>query len=434
MKALKYRISVAVLIIIAAVYGLFAFAFTGAVNAKAETFSEWVDGSYTVTYEVGGTSAIGQSMIANYFDDTVTVDKAGDNYYMSLSLVKSVSSMQNLTLMLDSNTDGKQIGQEITEESESRKTYRYTLSSENLASTLNYSVYISAMGTTQAFTITLNLDSATYAGEADLSADRPAEFVPTITTSAGSEYEIETGTAFAIPSATATLGGEQCEVDYAVYYVGENGDETVELNGASFTAESAGEYRLVYTASSSTYKTMLGNDTCSEYEVSIISTAAATSIAYFEDEDGVLPDGAALQASKIESGAVYDTAAEKMAKVSDNFEVYSVLFYNGGEEVTLSEDISIYISTTLNSSKAVVYYMDGDGNITKLSTSSNDWYVKVTTDKTGTFIVCIPGVAMSKMTKMIILAVVLLVIIIAIAVTIPVVIQKKRKKKRLSGK
>ncbi len=434
MKELKYKISVAALIIVAAVCSIFAFAFTGTVNAKAETFSEVKDGSYTVTYEVGGTSAIGQSMIANYFDDTVTVDKAGDNYYMSLSLVKSVSSMQNLTLTLDSNTDGKQIGQEITEESESRKTYRYTLSAENLALTLNYSVYISAMGTTQAFTITLNLDSATYAGEVDLSKDRPAEFVPTITTSAGSEYEIETGTAFAIPSATAALGGEQCEVAYAVYYVGANGNESVELNGASFTAESAGEYRLVYMASSSSYKTMLGNDTSAEYEVIITSTAAASSVAYFEDENGVLPDGSALQASKIESGAVYDTAAEKMAKVSDNFEVYSVLIYNGGEEVTLSGDISIYISTTLNPSKAVVYYMDGDGNITKLSTSSNDGYVMVKTAQTGTFIVCIPGVAMSKMTKMIILAVVLLVIIIAIAVTIPVVIHKKRKKKRLSGK
>ncbi|MCD8040823.1 MAG: NEAT domain-containing protein [Clostridia bacterium] len=434
MKFVKSRLKITLFFIIALLCCIFAAGVCRSVSVAAEGVSDWEDGTYSVTYEVGGTSAIGKSMIANYFDDTVMVDKVGDNYYMSLSLVKSVSSMQNLTLTLDSNTDGKQIGQEITEDTDSRKTYRYTLSAENLASTLNYSVYISAMGTTQSFTITLNLDSATYVGEADTIADRPAEFVPTITTSAGSEYQVQTGASFAIPSATATLGAESCDVTYTVYYAATNGNESVELNGSSFVAENTGEYYLIYRAESSTYKTMLGNDTYSEYEVVITSTAAATSVAYFEDADGVLTDSAVMQASAVTSGAVYDMAADRMADISDNYEVYSVLIYNGAEEADLSGEIGIYIATTLNTSKAVVYYMDAEGNLTKLSSSPADGYVKVTTDKTGTFIVCIPGVAMSKMTKMIILAAVLLVVVIAVAITIPVVIHKKRKKKRLSGK
>ncbi len=419
----------AVLAVVALLCAVAAASFSGAVSAKAEGVSDWEDGSYAVSYSVGGTSM--PSMVTSRFDSTVIVDKVGENYYMSLSQTDGISSMQNLTLSLSSNTDGKVIGQEITENTDSRKTYRYTLSAEDIASSLNYSVYITAMGSTQSFTVTLDLDSAVYVGEVDLSADRPAQYVPAIVTAAGDEYEVTVGSSFAVPSATATIGSQSCDVTYSVYYIGESGNEAIDADSGSFTLEKQGEYHLVYRATSSLYKTMLGNDTYSEYDVKIISSSEATSVAYFEDINGALPYGTTLQASKVTSGTVYNTAADNMAKLSDNFEVYSILFYNNGEEADLQDEVNIYISTSLNTSKTVVYYMDSEGNITKLSSSASDGYVKVTTDKTGTFIVCIPGVAMSKMTKMIILAAVLLAVIIIVAVTVPVVVHKKRKKKRL---
>ena len=43
--------------------------------------------------------------------------------------------------------------------------------------------------------------------------------------------------------------------------------------------------------------------------------------------------------------------------------------------------------------KAEVYYMDDNGELTKLSASGYGRYVVTETDKTGIFIVCVPGVA-----------------------------------------
>ena len=43
--------------------------------------------------------------------------------------------------------------------------------------------------------------------------------------------------------------------------------------------------------------------------------------------------------------------------------------------------------------KAEVYYMDDNGELTKLSASGYGRYVATETDKTGIFIVCVPGVA-----------------------------------------
>ena len=73
--------------------------------------------------------------------------------------------------------------------------------------------------------------------------------------------------------------------------------------------------------------------------------------------------------------------------------------------------------------------MDDNGELTKLSASGYGRYVVTETDKTGTFIVCIPGVAfhMPMWGYALILAGALAIIAI---VVVTIIVIAKRKKKR----
>lgn len=136
-------------------------------------------------------------MPEKYFDKTAVVEKIGDRYYFSFTQLSS--SMENLTLTLE---EGKQTGYRITEDSGDRKTYSYTVSKENLQKALPFTVYVSVRGETFPFTITLDLASATRTGDVeDAETERPAEFVPVISTSSGSEYEATRGQIFVIRDA-----------------------------------------------------------------------------------------------------------------------------------------------------------------------------------------------------------------------------------------
>lgn len=79
-------------------------------------------------------------------------------------------------------------------------------------------------------------------------------------------------------------------------------------------------------------------------------------------------------------------------------------------------------------SKVKVYYMDEDGGITELSAKGYGRYVSAETDKTGTFIVCVPGVAfvMPMWGYALILAGAVVLIAAAIVVTIVLVKKKGR--------
>lgn len=77
--------------------------------------------------------------------------------------------------------------------------------------------------------------------------------------------------------------------------------------------------------------------------------------------------------------------------------------------------------------------MAEDGTLTELSADGYGRYVRFDTSETGTFIVCIPGVAfvMPMWGHAVILAA--CVLVVAAAITIPIVVVKKRKKKTQSG-
>ena len=111
----------------------------------------------------------------------------------------------------------------------------------------------------------------------------------------------------------------------------------------------------------------------------------------------MLPENASVLAGKAgKTSSEYKKAASAMKKIADNFEVYSAEFLSkDGEAITLSGKVELLFRTDdyFDRTKAEVYHMDENGELTKLSASGYGRYVVAETDKTGTFIVCIPGVA-----------------------------------------
>ena len=396
----------------------------GGLTAYAESPVSSSDGTYSVPVNLDGLK-----MGEDSFSSAATVEKSGKNYYMTFGHSSSVDD-----LVLESGN--MQTG--YTMRTENGWTYyTYTMSAERLQSSLSFTAYIVPMSMTVDFSITLNLAAGTRTGDYVDVGERPAEYVPVIRTTAGNSYEASRGSVFPIPSATATLGNENLDVSISAYYV-QSGEQTeVPVTNNSITLENVGEYHVVYRAESATYKTNLGNNTYTEYDVAITSVAGGSTLAKFEDANGVLAEGTSLLASRITAGSsVYTTAADKMASIADNFEVFGVsLVGTDGTQVTPGGNITLYLQAnmTYDRNEVVVYHVAEDGTLTELSADGYGRYVKFDTDKTGTFIVCIPGVAfvMPMWGYAVILVVCVLVVAAAITVTV-VLVRKKKKAKKLT--
>ena len=348
--------------------------------AASEQVISGGDGTYTVPVNLD------LKMGADNFTNPVTVEKFGGKYYMTFGFSSSIG-------YLNLNLDGKEVGK--TSEKKDGWTYvTYTLSENNLKSKLFFSAYINAMSREMNFTATLNLSSSDKTSETvrDL-GERPAEFVPVISTKAAAEYSLKVGTVFPIPEATAKLGNEDSSVVITAVF----GNDSVDVSGGKLTLGNVGEYKIIYKATNSQYKTSLGNDSFSEYVVTVHAVTGENAIVKFRDTNHVLPEKAGILAGKVTDGSeVYEKAASAMKKIADNFEVYSAEFLSkDGEAITLSDKVELLFRADdyFDRTKAEVYYMDENGELTKLSASGYGRYVVAETDKTGTFIVCIPGVA-----------------------------------------
>ena len=262
--------------------------------------------------------------------------------------------------------------------------------------------------------------------------ERPAEYVPIIETTAGNQYEAASGSVFPIPSATATLGDENLDVSISAYYVQGGGQTEVSVTNNSITLENVGEYHVVYRAESATYKTNLGNNTYTEYDVAITSVAGGSTLAKFEDANGVLAEGTSLLASCITSGSsVFATAADKMAGIADNFEVFGIsLVQPDGTAATPSGNITLYLQAdmTYDRNEAVVYHMAEDGTLTEISADGYGRYVRFDTSETGTFIVCIPGVAFVMPMWGYAVILVACVLVVAAAVTVTAILVRRKRK------
>lgn len=392
----------------------------GGLTAYAESPVQSPNGTYSVPVNLDGLT-----MGADNFSSSATIEKSGGNYYMTFGHSSSVDD-----LVLESGN--MQTG--CTVRTENGWTYyTYTMSEERLQSGLSFTAYIVPMSMTVDFSITLNLSAGTRTGDYVDVGERPAEYVPVIETSAGAEYEAARGTVFPIPSATATLGGENLDVSISAYYVqgGERTDMAI-LNN-SITLENIGEYHVVYRAESDTYLTNLGNPSYTEYDIKITSSAGGSTLARVEDPNGVLPEGTSILPSRITAGTLYEQAAEKMKSIADNFEVFGVsLVGTDGTQITPDGNITLYLQAnmTYDRNEVAVYHMAEDGTLTELSADGYGRYVKFDSDKTGTFIVCIPGVAfvMPMWGYAVILIACILVVAAAITVTVVLVRRKKKSK------
>ena len=387
----------------------------GGLTAYAESPVSSSDGIYSVPVNLDGLA-----MGADNFSSSATVEKSGDNYYMTFGHSSSISN-----LVLESGN--KQTGYTVKAEG-GWTYYTYTLSAERLSSELSFSAYINAMSRNVNLTVKLNLSGATRTGDYSYEGERPAEYVPVITTTAG-DTQMEKGATYVLPTATAALGDEVCEVTTKVFYDGEE----VALDGNRFTLENAGEYTVIYRAESSAYKTNLGNNSYSEYAFTVVSKVGVTVLAKFEDESGALSSGTAIQASNVTVGTTYELATDKMKTIADNFSVMSVSYFSeSGEEVTPGGNVTLYLMAdmTYDRNEIVVYHLSDDGELTKIDCSGYGRYVRLQTDKTGTFIICIPGVASVMPMWGYALILVACVLVLAAGITLIIILVRKKKKRK----
>lgn len=398
---------------------MFAVFTGGGLTAYAESPVNSSDGTYSVPVNLDGLA-----MGADNFSSAATVEKSGENYYMTFG---HSSSVDDLVLASGNMQTG------YTVRTENGWTYyTYTMSEERLQSSLSFTAYIVPMSMAVDFSITLDLSAGTRTGDYVDIGERPAEYVPVIETSAGAEYEAARGTVFPIPSATATFGSENLDVSISAYYV-QGGERTdVAITNNSITLENVGEYHVVYRAESSTYLTNLGNPTYTEYDVAITSVAGGSTLAKFEDANGVLAEGTSLLASRITAGSsIFATATDKMASIADNFEVFGIsLVQSDGTAATPSGNITLYLQAdmTYDRNEVVVYHMADDGTLTEISAEGYGRYVRFDTSETGTFIVCIPGVAFVMPMWGYAVILVACALVVAAAVTVTVILVRRKKK------
>ena len=416
----RRNLFVAAIAAVCMLMSLFAVLTSGGLTAYAESPVQSPDGTYSVPVNLDGLT-----MGADNFSSSATIEKSGGNYYMTFGHSSSVDD-----LVLESGN--MQTG--CTVRTENGWTYyTYTMSEERLQSSLSFTAYINAMSRDVSFTITLNLANGTRTGDYVDVGERPAEYVPVIETSAGAEYEAARGTVFPIPSATATLGNENLDVIISAYYV-QGGERTdVAILNNSITLENVGEYHVVYRAESDKYLTNLGNPSYTEYDVKINSSAGGSTLARVEDPNGVLPEGTSILPSRITAGTLYEQAAEKMKSIADNFEVFGIsLVQSDGTAATPSGNITLYLQAdmTYNRNEVVVYHMAEDGTLTEIAADGYGRYVRFNTSETGTFIVCIPGVAFVMPMWGYAVILVACVLVVAAAVTVTVILVRRKKKSK----
>ena len=141
-----------------------------------------------------------------------------------------------------------------------------------------------------------------------------------------------------------------------------------------------------------------------------------------------------MVASRITAGSgVFATGADKRAGIADNFEVFGIsLVQSHGTAATPSGNITLYLQAdmTYDRNEVDVYHMAEDGTLTEISADGYGRYVRFDTSETGTFIVCIPGVAFVMPMWGYAVILVACVLVVAAAVTVTVILVRRKKKAR----
>lgn len=355
--------------------------FNSNVYAQSEDILSGSNGTYSVPI------SLDLKMGSDNFTNPVTIEKENSKYYMTFGFSSQIG-------YLNLNLSDMEVGK-TSEKKDGWTYYTYTLSSDNLKSKLSFTAYINAMSRETTFTVSLKLSSSSKISNdiRDL-GERPAEFVPKIETDAALEYSLKVGTIFPIPKVSAKLGNKESDITTTVFY---NDDKEIEISNGKIVLSNVGQYKIIYMATTSEYKTSYGNDSYTKYIVTIHSTAGENEIVKYNDKNNILEEKSGIIAGKVTEGSLnYEKASLAMKKIADNFEVYTAEFLTAdGDSITLSDNIELMFRANdyYDRTKIRVYYMDDSGNITKLSSKGYGRYVLTETNKTGIFIVCIPGVA-----------------------------------------
>lgn len=102
--------------------------------------------------------------------------------------------------------------------------------------------------------------------------------------------------------------------------------------------------------------------------------------------------------------------------------------YEVAEYLNVSPAYAVKLNVYAESQGYILRDRAEDGTLTELSADGYGRYVKFDSDKTGTFIVCIPGVAFVMPMWGYAVIIVACVLVVAAAITVTVVLVRKRKK------
>ena len=97
--------------------------------------------------------------------------------------------------------------------------------------------------------------------------------------------------------------------------------------------------------------------------------------------EGVLPAGSELKVTKVGAGTEYTKAANALADVGSNFELYEVHFEKDGQEVEPDGSVVVkyLIPAGMNADNVVLYRINDDGSKTLIKGSVENGYYVVTT-------------------------------------------------------
>lgn len=392
-------------------------------SVKEASVDDWQDYAvYNTTYLISGTNQVGQQMISKYFDSTVQVFKENDLYYLSVTLLNN-QALSDLKISVSDLKSG------VLEETNGKKTtYTVTLSYDDLNSDIHLSGNVSKMSMDVSFTIRPNLDEMILTSDkVSEEKEYPARFVPELTIDSVGDVETSLNSYYKIPKATATFDSRALDVKVDVL---SPSGESVLVEDDKIHVTELGEYTIDFKASTSEYKTNLGNDSYKMESIRLVSNASSNNMVKVSDINNVLPKGYFVQCQRIESGTTYDKISTLLEKVSENYEVTDVALMDlNGDEISPNDNVEFYIETNPNfdRNKLKVYLLIDD-RLEEISSAGYGRYVRFESMRTGTYVVLIKGVdSKINLSLIITLSVISVIVVIALVVFLVLFFIRRRK-------
>lgn len=395
---------------------------------KANSISTIDDYSiYKTSYSIGGTNQIGSQMISKYFDSDVEVFKENDLYFLSLTLLDN-QALSDIDISVSTLKSG------ILEETNGKKTvYTITLSEEDIQKDIAISGNVSKMAKQVSFTVKADIDNLTLTeNKVGEEKEYPARFVPELKLDLNGEVETTLNSYYKLPEATASFDNQNIDVNVIV--TSPKGED-VQIDDNKIQVKELGNYSIDYIASTSLYKTNLGNDSYTKETINLVCNSSTNSMVKIVDSNNVLPKDYVLQCQRIEAGTTYDTISNLLNGKSENFEVTNISILNSnGEDISLSNYIEFRVETNPNydRNKVKVYHFDDD-RLELVSSKGYGRYVSFENTKVGTYVILIEGVKQTiNLPLVITLSVIGVLVVIALSVLVVILVLKKKQKEKLS--